>query len=202
MAKILLTGRPGVGKTTTLAKLAAQYRFHQEKAIGLISIDAYRIAAIDQLKTYAQIMSVPLKVALTPQELERCIEDYSNMDIILVDTPGQSQFNTGALNELGRFLEAAQPADTHLLIAVSMKESDTYVVAENFAPQHVRQLIFTKLDETTSFGSILNICTKVGKPVSYLTDGQNVPEDIEIAQVERMVDLLLPQTGQSIEHRA
>lgn len=188
---VILIGPTGVGKTTTLAKLAAQYRFQLEKSVGLITIDAYRIAAIDHLKTYAQIMSIPLKVALTPKELERCIKDYRDKDIILIDTPGRSQFNAGALRELMNFLDAAQPADTHLLIAVSMKESDAYTVVENFAPQYVCQLIFTKLDETSAFGSILNICTKVGKPVSYLTTGQNVPDDIEVAKVDRIVGCFL-----------
>jgi len=187
----ILIGPTGVGKTTTLAKLAAQYHFQQGKAVGLISIDAYRIAAVDQLKIYAQIMSIPLRVALTPQELENCIDEYKNMDLILVDTPGRSQFDTDSLDTLEQFLDAAQPADTHLLMALSTKEEDACTVAENFAPQYVRQVIFTKLDETSSFGSILNICSMMGKPVSYLTTGQNVPDDIEVAQVERMVGLLL-----------
>ncbi len=187
----VLIGPTGVGKTTTLAKLAAQCRFQQKKTVGLITIDAYRIAAIDQLKTYSQIMSIPLKVALTPEELQQCISDYSDMDLILVDTPGRSQFDSDALDSLQDFLEAAQPADTHLLIAVSTRESDAYTVADNFAPQYVRQLIFTKLDETASFGPILNIGRKIGKPISFLTTGQNVPDDIEAAQIGRMADLLL-----------
>ncbi len=187
----ILIGPTGVGKTTTLAKLAAQYHFQEEKSVGLITIDAYRIAAINQLQTYAQIMSIPLKVALTPEELEQCIMEYDDMDLILVDTPGRSQFNGDALNVLQEFLEAAQPADTHLLLATSTKESDAYAVAASFAPEYVRQLIFTKTDETAAFGSILNICKRIGKPVSYLTTGQNVPDDIEVAQVERMADLFL-----------
>ena len=187
----ILIGPTGVGKTTTMAKLASEYHFHQAKSVGLVTIDAYRIAAIDQLKTYAQIMAVPLKVALTPEELERCISDYSDMDLILVDTPGRSQFNSSDLRTLEEFLEAAQPADTHLLLSISIKESDAHAVVENFAPQYVRQLIFTKLDETASFGNILNICTKTRKPISYLTTGQNVPDDIEVAEVDRLVDLLL-----------
>jgi len=194
----ILIGPTGVGKTTTLAKLAAQCRFQQKKTVGLITIDAYRIAAIDQLKTYSQIMSIPLKVALTPEELERCISDYDNMDLILVDTPGRSQFDTKALGTLQDFLEAAQPADTHLLIAVSTRESDTYAVVENFAPQYVRQLIFTKLDETASFGPILNIGQKIGKPISFLTTGQNVPDDIEAAQIERMADLFLSSNNSKL----
>ncbi len=187
----IFIGPTGVGKTTTLAKLAAQYHFQQKKAVGLVTIDAYRIAAVEQLKTYAQIMSLPFRVAMTPEELERVIENYKDMDIILVDTPGRSQYNTEAIASLEEFLEAAQPADTHLLIAVTMKEDEAYVAAENFAPQYVQQLIFTKLDETSRFGSILNIGVKVGKPISYLTTGQNVPDDIEVAQLERVVDLLL-----------
>jgi flagellar biosynthesis protein FlhF len=187
----ILIGPTGVGKTTTMAKLAAEYHFHQARSVGLVTINAYRIAAINQLKTYAQIMAMPLKVALTPEELRRCISDYSDMDLILVDTPGRSQLNSSDLRTLEEFLEAAQPADTHLLLSTSIKESDAHAVVENFAPQYVRQLIFTKLDETASFGNILNICTKTKKPISYLTTGQNVPDDIEVAEVDRLVDLLL-----------
>jgi flagellar biosynthesis protein FlhF len=113
------------------------------------------------------------------------------MDIILVDTPGRSHLNADALNTMEGFLKAAQPADIHLLIAVSMKESDAYEAVEKFAPNYVKQFIFTKVDETSSFGSILNICTEMGKPISYLTTGQNVPDDIEPARADRMVDLLL-----------
>lgn len=187
----IFIGPTGVGKTTTLAKLAAQYHFQHKKNVGLITIDAYRIAAINQLKTYAQIMSIPLKVALTPAELAQSINDYDDMDIILVDTPGRSQFNTDAIGALEDFLEVAQPADTHLLITVSTKENDAYTVIDNFAPDYVRQLLFTKLDETSTFGSILNICTKVKKPISYLTTGQNVPDDIEVAKVDQMADIFL-----------
>ena len=187
----IFIGPTGVGKTTTLAKLAAQSRFQYRRSVGLITIDAYRIAAIDQLRTYAQIMSIPLKVALTPEELGQCIRDYKNMDVILVDTPGRSPFNTDALHSLQDFLKAAQPADTHLLISLSMKESDAYLVTESFAPRYVRQIIFTKIDETSSFGPILGVCKRTEKPISYLTNGQNVPDDIETAQTERMVDLFL-----------
>lgn len=187
----ILIGPTGVGKTTTLAKLAAQYHFQKEKSVGLITIDAYRIAAIDQLKTYAHIMSLPLKVALTPEELEKCINDYEDMDIILVDTPGRSQLNTIEIRNIEEFLEAAQPADTHLLIPTSLKESDSIACIETFAPDYVQNLLFTKLDETLSFGSIINVCMKARKPISYLTTGQNVPDDIKLAEVNSLVDLFI-----------
>ncbi len=187
----ILIGPTGVGKTTTLAKLAAQYHFQKEKSVGLITIDAYRIAAIDQLKTYAHIMSLPLKVALTPEELEKCINDYEDMDIILVDTPGRSQLNTIEIRNIEEFLSAAQPADTHLLIPTSLKESDAIACIETFAPNYVQNLLFTKLDETLSFGSIINVCMKARKPISYLTTGQNVPDDIKLAEVNSLVDLFI-----------
>jgi flagellar biosynthesis protein FlhF len=188
---IALIGPTGVGKTTTLAKLAAQYHFQKDKNVGLITIDAYRIAAIDQLKTYAQIMSIPLKVALTPEQLLKCINDYSDMDIVLIDTPGRSHLNIREIKAIEEFLEAAQPADTHLLISASIKDDDALTVVESFAPDYVRKFIFTKLDETASFGLILNLCAKIKKPISYLTMGQNVPDDIKPADIKYLVDLFV-----------
>lgn len=188
----ILIGPTGVGKTTTLAKLAAQYHLKHEKLkIGIITIDAYRIAAIDQLKTYAHIMSIPLKVALTPEQLERCIQSYQDMDLILVDTPGRSQLNKIEIHNIEEFLEAAQPADIKLLIPASLKDSDAYNVIENFAPSYVHDIIFTKLDETQSFGSIINVCVKSKKPLSYFTIGQNVPDDIRLADENYLAELLV-----------
>jgi flagellar biosynthesis protein FlhF len=187
----ILIGPTGVGKTTTLAKLAAQYHLHKNKNVGLITVDAYRIAAIDQLKTYAQIMSIPLKVALTPEQLWKCIDEYSSMDLVLVDTPGRSHLNKSDIRTIEEFLEAAQPADTHLLLSASTKDNDAYTVVESFAPEYVQKFLFTKLDETTSFGSIMNVCAKLKKPISYLTMGQNVPDDIRLADIDFLVDLFV-----------
>jgi len=191
---VILIGPTGVGKTTTLAKLAAQYHFQKEKNVGLVTIDAYRIAAIDQLRTYAQIMSIPLKVALTPDQLWKCINDYNDMDIVLVDTPGRSHLNRREVKAIEEFLEAAQPADTHLLVSASIKDDDAFAVVDSFAPDYVQKLIFTKLDETASYGLILNVCTKVKKPISYFTIGQNVPDDIKLADIKYLVDLFVTRS--------
>jgi flagellar biosynthesis protein FlhF len=187
----VLIGPTGVGKTTTLAKLAAQYHFQKEKRVGLITIDAYRIAAVEQLKTYAQIMSIPLKVALTPDQLWKCIDDYRDKDVILVDTPGRSHLNMREIRVIEDFLEASQPADIQLLLSASTKDNDAYSVVESFAPDYVQKYIFTKLDETSSFGLILNVCSKIKKPISYFTVGQNVPEDIKLADLEYLGDLFV-----------
>jgi flagellar biosynthesis protein FlhF len=113
------------------------------------------------------------------------------MDLILVDTPGRSHLNKNEVKNIEEFLEAAQPADTHLLISASTKDNDAYTIVETFAPEYVQKLIFTKLDETLSFGSILNISVKLKKPISYLTTGQNVPDDIRLADIDFLVDLFV-----------
>jgi len=188
---IALIGPTGVGKTTTVAKIAAQYKIKQKKRVVLMTIDNYRIAAINQLKTYAEIISAPFEVAAEPEELAQKINEHEEADLILIDTPGRSQLEAMRLREIEAFLNAARPTETHLLISSTMRNEDMYSVLEKFGSVGVDRLIFTKLDETTCFGTILNASVKASKPIAYLTTGQDVSSDIELARPERIASFLL-----------
>lgn len=190
-AVVALIGPTGVGKTTTVAKLAAQYKIKQKKRVVLMTIDNYRIAAVNQLKTYAEIISAPFEIATEPEGLAQKITEQEEADLILIDTPGRSQLEAMKLREIEAFLNAARPTETHLLISSTMRNEDMYSVLDKFGSVGVDRLIFTKLDEATCFGTILNAAIKAGKPISYLTTGQDVSADIELAGPERIAKFLL-----------
>ncbi|PKM81498.1 MAG: flagellar biosynthesis protein FlhF [Firmicutes bacterium HGW-Firmicutes-13] len=184
-------GPTGVGKTTTLAKLAAHFAIFKEKRVGLITIDTYRIGAVEQLKTYAQLMGLPIEVVMSPKELSRAIEDMKDLDIIMIDTAGRNSKNHMQIGEIKGFLKVVPGAVIFLVLSVTTKCKDLITIADNFKPADYNSLIFTKLDETDTFGSILNLTSYTSLPVSYLTIGQKVPEDLEIATEERLTSLIL-----------
>ncbi len=188
---IALVGPTGVGKTTTIAKLAAAYKLRQGKKVGLITSDTYRIAAVDQLRTYANIIGLPLKVALTPREMAGACGSLADCDVILVDTAGRSQHDKGRLEELAAFIDAATPDETHLVLSATVAEPVLAKAAERFAVLQPTRVIFSKLDEAVHFGVIVNTCRKVGMRVSYVTTGQEVPDEIELAQADRLARLVL-----------
>lgn len=184
-------GPTGVGKTTTLAKIAAHYAIFKEKRVGLITVDTYRIGAVEQLKTYAGLMDLPLEVVMSPEELNRALEDMKDMDLIMIDTAGRSSKNYMQIGEIKSFLKAVPGAVIFLVLSVTTKCKDLILIAENFKPSNYNSLIFTKLDETDTYGSILNLTCYTSLPVSYLTAGQKVPEDLEIATEERLTGLIM-----------
>lgn len=192
----IFIGPTGVGKTTTLAKLAAQFRLFHQKNVALITIDTYRIGAVEQLRTYAEIIDVPLEVAMTPNELEQALSFYNQIDHILIDTAGRPSNNLRQVLELKGFIEAIpKPCDVYLVLSCNTKYRDNLRVAEDFSRLNYNKLIFTKLDETGSFGSILNLIRHVGLPVVYVTNGQSVPEDIETFYPRKLAELLLKGGG-------
>jgi len=188
---VALVGPTGVGKTTTIAKLAADFKLRQNKKVGLITIDTYRIGAVDQLRMYADIIDVPLKVVLTPAELKEAVALMGDLDIILIDTAGRSQNDQIKIRELQTFLAAAAPHEIHLVLASTAHHSHMLSVAENFKVLGVDRLIFTKLDEAISFGVLLSVMKKMEASLSYITIGQDVPDDIEIGNSSRLARLLL-----------
>ncbi|MCP4710255.1 MAG: flagellar biosynthesis protein FlhF [Planctomycetes bacterium] len=188
---VALVGPTGVGKTTTIAKLAADFKLRQNKNVGLITIDTYRIGAVDQLRMYADIIDVPLKVVLTPAELKEAVALMGDLDIILIDTAGRSQNDQIKIRELQTFLTAAAPHEIHLVLASTAHHSHMLSAAENFKVLGVDRVIFTKLDEAISFGVLLSVMKKMEASLSYITIGQDVPDDIEVGNSSRLARLLL-----------
>jgi flagellar biosynthesis protein FlhF len=189
---VALIGPTGVGKTTTIAKLAAHFALVQKKRVALLTVDTYRIAAVEQLKTYSQIIDLPIAVAYSQSEVLPAIEQFADYDLILIDTAGRSQKNIMQVGELKSLLETIH-CETHLVLSAHIKEQDMLEAAQRFSAARVDHLIFSKLDETSSYGTLLNVADRTGIPLSYLTTGQKVPEDLEIAEGSRLAGLILDE---------
>ncbi len=188
---VALIGPTGVGKTTTIAKIAANLRLRQNQKVGLITIDTYRIGAIDQLRMYAQIIDVPIKVVLTPTELREAVVSMRDMDVVLIDTAGRSQNDQLKIKELETFMKAAQPDEIHLVLSGTAHHAHMISAAEKFNSIGVNRIILTKLDEAVSFGVVLSVLKKINASISYVTTGQDVPDDIEIGNGRRLAQMLL-----------
>jgi flagellar biosynthesis protein FlhF len=204
-----LVGPPGAGKTTTLIKLAVNYGLAGRKPVMLLSMDNYRIAAAEQLRAYAGILGVGIEVLDTVAALGQAIEENSGKDLILIDTPGLSHADIGGESGdaalLARFLRARPDIDTQLTIPASMKPADAARLVDAYAIFQPQRLIFTRMDETSSHGSILNEAARTGKPVSFFTKGQRIPEDLEEATASRITGLVLnghTLGGQNAQKRA
>jgi flagellar biosynthesis protein FlhF len=190
---VAFVGPTGVGKTTTIAKLAAIQAIKMRKRVALITLDNYRIAGIEQLKIYAKIIGIPIEIASTGKEFKECLNRLKDKHLILIDTAGMSQRNEYQFNELRIFFDKIHHVETHLLLSATTKENDLIDILARFKIFPISKLLFTKLDESTSYGNMLNQIIQSKIPVSYFTNGQQVPEDIEIATLERLVDLITDQ---------
>ena len=188
---IALIGPTGVGKTTTLAKLAATFKLRHGRRVGLITSDTYRIAAVDQLRTYANIIGLPLQVVLTPEDMAGACHQLRECDVILIDTAGRSQRDRDKLTELRRFLDVANPHEVHLVLSSTASEKVLMQEAEAFADVRADKVILTKLDEAVSFGMLVNVMRRVGKTLSFVTTGQEVPDHIEPGRAARLAELML-----------
>jgi len=184
-------GTTGVGKTTTIAKLAAQLMLRGKKRVGLITIDNYRIGAMEHLKTYAAILGIPCLPAFNRKDLLLALRRLKERDVVLIDTAGQSHYDRSRIVELKKMITGDPYISSHLLISVTTTDSEMTKTAINFSPLQFQSYIFTKIDETERCGSILNQILKLHVPISFITNGQNVPEDIEKAKKETILNLLL-----------
>lgn len=177
---VFFVGNTGVGKTTTMAKLASKFKLEQKLEIAMFSLDTYRIAAIEQIKTYANILNTPMEVVYTPEEMRKLVEKYKDCDLIFVDTAGRSHKNSEQKNDLDSIISSVKEYECEILLVVSAttKYSDLKNITDVYGDLFDYKLVFTKLDETRGLGNILNIKLDTDKSLSYVTWGQNVPEDI------------------------
>lgn len=188
---IVFIGPTGVGKTTTLAKLAANLVLNEKKKVGLITSDTYRIAAVEQLKTYSEIIGIPLTAIYSSSEIAGAINNYIDKDIILLDTAGRSHKDQYQLMELKSLLKSNMNFEIYLVISATTKFSDCIEIIKSYSFLDDYKLLFTKLDETSTIGVLLNVAYITKKAISYITTGQSVPDDIEIADKEKIINSLI-----------
>lgn len=188
---VALVGPTGVGKTTTIAKLAANYRLREKRRVGLITVDTYRIAAVEQLRTYADIIDLPMEVVSTPREMREAVDRLSGLDLVLLDTAGRSPRDEVKIQELKSMLAEAQADEIHLVLSSVTGAASLQKTAERFADVGVTALLLTKLDEATGLGNLLPLVRSCDLPLSYLTNGQNVPDDIEPADSKKLTRIIL-----------
>ena len=187
-------GPTGVGKTTTIAKLASKLHLQDKKKVVLLTVDTYRIAAAEQLRTYASIMETPFRVIYSVEEMKQAIDDFADYDYIMVDTAGHSLHNEEQKENIASFIRAVQEemdSDTFLVLSATTKYRDLIEISEAYAKMVNYRLIFTKMDETGATGNLYNIRLRTGAPMSYITNGQDVPDDIEVFNPQKIVRALL-----------
>jgi flagellar biosynthesis protein FlhF len=186
---IAFVGPTGVGKTTTLAKLAARFSLMERKKVTMVTADTYRIAATEQLKTYGRIMGIPVEVCNSSDEISDILVRHKNMDMIFLDTAGRSPSNEEQLEELKKFITKSQADEIHLVLSATTKYLDMIRIIERFGMAvPINRMIFTKLDETRFYGSFLNLMNNFQIPLSYCSIGQNVPDDLEIPNANALAD--------------
>lgn len=192
---LYIAGPTGVGKTTTIAKLAAEQLFKQGRKVGLITSDTYRISAVEQLRTYAAILNVPLEVVQSPGDMQRAMSRLEGCDLILMDTAGRNYRNEMLVAELQSLLAKELKSETYLVLSLTSKSGDMKRITEHFSKYQLDKVIFTKLDETGSYGPLFNLLKEYPLALSYLSNGQNVPDDLLMASEEKLYGMLLGTGG-------
>lgn len=188
---INVVGPTGVGKTTTLAKIAAQCVIKHKKKVAFITTDTYRIAAIEQLKTYAKILDVPIEVCYNLEDFKRAKDKFTDYDLVFIDTAGRNFRNKQYVEDLKEVIDFSEEMETFLVLSLTAKQRDMQEIYKQFSLILIHKFIFTKMDETSQYGSIFNLMTKYQKGVAYLTTGQNVPDDIIEATPKDIVNTIL-----------
>ena len=191
---VFFVGPTGVGKTTTIAKIASRYSVEEKKKVALFTMDTYRIAAAEQLRTYANILEVPFRVIYSVEEMCQGIEEFRNYDYIFMDTAGHSHQNAKQREAMNEFIQAVDEKiekEVYLVVSATTKYKDLVSIADTYSEMTEYKLIFTKLDETTSLGNLLNLKLHTGAQMSYVTCGQNVPDDMEDFNPQKTVKMLL-----------
>lgn len=188
---VVLIGPTGVGKTTTIAKLAANLTFIDKKDVALITLDTYRVAAAEQLRTFAEIIGIPISVVFDHFELSQSISRYKDKDVIFVDTAGRSPYNDEQMEELKQYVETASPDEIILVLSVTTHSSELINIYNRFSIFKIDKIIFTKVDEAQNYGQILNAIYEIRKPIAYITNGQNVPDDIAVPDPLYLAKMLL-----------
>ncbi|WP_273325060.1 flagellar biosynthesis protein FlhF [Vallitalea guaymasensis] len=192
---ITFIGPTGVGKTTTIAKLASYFALNNDKSIGLITADTYRIAAVEQLRTFAKILNIPVEVVYNNEDIKSAIKRFEDKDLIIIDTAGRSHKNSEKLDDMEELLSLIPRNEVYLVLSVTTKYKDLISIAESYMNITDFKVIFTKLDESICVGNILNFRYKLGVKLSYVTFGQNVPDDITEVNPHNIAKSLLGGQG-------
>lgn len=189
---ITFVGPTGVGKTTTLVKIATRYQVFHQKSIAFIALYSHRFGALEELNYYAEMIGAPIEVVMTPGELQKAVQKHADKDYIFIDTGGRPSKNTGQILELKSFIDAVEEdQDVLLVLSATTKNRDIIRIAKDFSRVGIHKLVFTKLDETDTLGAMLNVICETGAPVSYVTKGQNIPDDIEAINPKLLANIIL-----------
>ncbi|MDN4494261.1 flagellar biosynthesis protein FlhF [Ureibacillus aquaedulcis] len=186
---INVLGPTGVGKTTTIAKMAARSVLEKKKKIGFITTDTYRIAAIEQLKTYANLLQAPVEIVYNANDYKKAIDNFAHLDLVFIDTAGRNYKEAKYVDDLKEMINFDEEAESYLVLALTGKEKDMESIIQQFGEIPMGKYIFTKLDETNSIGTMFNLMIKYNKGLAYYTNGQEVPEDIEEANLDGVLEL-------------
>jgi flagellar biosynthesis protein FlhF len=191
---IMFVGPTGVGKTTTIAKLAARFSYIKEKRdkVGIITLDTYRIGAVEQLFQYAKMMKLPIEDVVDPADFNSALQSLSHCNVILIDTVGSSQYDKDKLAKLNQFVKNSEyEIDVNLVLSAGSKLEDLKEIYKNFSFLNIDTLVFTKFDETKAFGTVFSLIHDIDRPVSYFSVGQEVPDDIVVANSDFLVECML-----------
>lgn len=190
---VFFIGPTGVGKTTTIAKLASKYKLEKKCKLAIITADTYRVAAVEQIRTYANILSVPIDIVYNADEIQQSIEKYKDYDLIFIDTAGRSHKNAQQQGDVKNLLEAVRDynQEIYLVVSATTKYRDLVKITQTYSDVTNYRLLFTKIDETSALGNILNIRMLTKEPLSYTTFGQNVPDDISVTDPQYVAKQLL-----------